>query len=332
LHSSTLVRWLDSLASHDGSHHDQDLQALLPTGATADLRAFSAWFPPVFATSYLELRLGADADAVDWLVALSEAECRRFLSALDAEHETPPGVGQRAWQRALEFCRRWTADDASSPRSFVSALLLQFDRPDVVDPRDPGVFMRLRRAPHRDEVVAAIAPLQPGHYARWHRAALSEALEALATHGKLIQFGTMARSLTPDARLHVTLPRTELRSTLRALFPREQLDERPELAILERGPDWLDLQLQVSEWLVPSIGIEASFRNQPESAVHYRSWLAPLVQQELCSEGKLEALLALTSSSEPAPRCELSHVKVTVAQGVAASVKAYVGLSEQNPS
>jgi hypothetical protein len=306
------------------------LRALLPTRALDDLRAFSAWFPAVFATSYLELRLGADTEMVDWLVALSEPECRHFLAAIAAERDTPPGVGQRAWQRALEFCRRWTADDATSPRSFVSALLFQFDQPDLHDPRDPGVFMRLRRAPLRDEVLAAIAPLQPGHYARWHRAALSESLEAIAAHGKLIQFGTMARSLTPDARLHVTVPRTELRSSLRALFPREHLDERPELAILDRGPDWLDLQLQVSEWLVPNIGIEASFRSRPESAVHYRSWLEPLVQQGLCSAEKLEALLELapaTPASPQTPRCELSHVKVALSTTGPASVKAYLGIS-----
>jgi hypothetical protein len=311
---------LEDLASSDTA-------VLLAPARLERIGRFARGFPDTFSTSYLEVRLGQTADEVDYFIALSEQECREFIAAFDDRPVSPNGVGAVAWQRALELCRSWTRTDPRyTELRHVSSLFFEFDRPDSARARDPGLFLRLQRTPDSSALMSMLEALQPNADIPKLRLALDACLAAIAPHGRLMHIGSMARTHAPDLRLHVTVPRSELRSILIRLFPESDLHTQPSLVSCERGPDWLDLQLQICDFLIPSVGIEVSFGGQPPTDPRWQSWLSPFVDASLCSSEKLGALLAWPAKSQPDAIMELSHVKLAIHEHAQPTLKAYLGI------
>jgi hypothetical protein len=307
----------------------QSTAVLVPEATFANIRAFCLAWPPVFSTSYLEVRLSASAraDNVDFFLALTERECSAFMAALATNATCPSGVSEAGWQGMLAFCEHWLQARARlTALAHVSSLFFEFDRPHVTQTRSPGTFLRLRNKPDAHALLRSLTLLRSGEDSASAHDALEACLAAIAPHGKLMHLGVMARSAARDLRLHVTVPRTSVRPILAQLFPQAGLHESDQLQVLAIGPDWVDLQLQIAQELVPSVGIEVSFSGQPPHDPRWQAWLAPLLARGECSQPKLEALLAWPAHLPSGVHCELSHLKVTVAQGTALGPKAYLGI------
>jgi hypothetical protein len=304
--------------------------AIVSTDSFRRIREFADGLPEAFSAMCFEVRLQSGVADTDFFVALSEpAEFRRLSLLAKSERDVPPGIARESWNRIVRFSAAWL--DAFEGHGHttlrnVSSLFLEFDAPGTDTTIEPGVFLRLRGSPAPREVLALIDPFRTVTAEREESATIARCMKAVEPSGRLMHVGTVSRIGAPDLRLHFCVPRTEARRILAELYPRGCFGERWYRSLLDSGPDWIDLQLEVHHTLTSSIGMEVSFGGQPPDDRRWMAWLEPFVAEGLCDGSKISSILNWAGRSKSGTR-ELSHIKATLVADQLPRFKAYLGIA-----
>jgi len=270
----------------------------------------------------LETRLAPEAAPVDLSLRLRTAAEARDLAA------RLPATGG--------FLARW-AEGGLAP---VRSVWLEFDL-DRAESPVPVVCAKLPRGADSGWIIEALLPaLQGRPLPASQRALILACLDALPASASLLYVFSLRARGSDAVRLEICgLEPASILVYLRSLAP-EMVPAVEEVSTIFEGVERLHLSFDVTDEILPRIGIEGSFPHQPPRDPRWRALFERLVRRGLCSPGKREAALAWPGYdtfwtapdrwpiSELGPRgvClrTLSHLKVVSAPDREPEAKAYL--------
>jgi hypothetical protein len=271
----------------------------------------------------LELRLAPGAAPVDLSLRLRTAH-EAFAVAM----ELP------SWTR--DFLARWA--EPEGPLAPVRSVWLEFDldRSPV-----PVVCAKLPRSVDSGWLTGTLLPPLLGHpLPAGQRALILAGLAALPASATLLYVFNLRARGSDAVRLEIFgLEPAGILSYLQGTAP-ETVPALAEVVSLFEGVEQLHLSFDVTDVILPRIGIEGSFPRQPSREPRWASFLEGLVRRGLCSPDKRDALLAWTgydtfwtapdrwpvTALGPGGACVrlLSHVKVVCGPDRGPEAKAYL--------
>jgi hypothetical protein len=251
--------------------------------------------------------LGARQSRVDFHVGL----LRNPTPPLPESYRAHP-----VWHFVEDFCRDWLDPDSPLYRG-ISDLILEFD----IGPRAaavpvPAVFMALEpnASRHASEVVECVLGKLGVPRASRLRAVLRRCLHGLPAQAGISHLGAMASRSSELVRLNVGgMPADLLPGYLSGVGwagPASELD-----ALVRRVTplvDYVELALDLSDTVLPRIGVECFLRKQPVEEPRWSVLLDDLVARQLCSKAKREALLSWPGFLQPSTRPEAWPRHLTV--------------------
>ncbi|HKP89838.1 MAG TPA: hypothetical protein VJT75_07650 [Thermoleophilaceae bacterium] len=314
--------------------------SLAAAEARGSLRRLAGSLPPIDRGGF-EVRLAEAASQVDVQQCVKPDDREPLLAHL----RTAAG-GDSPLAR---LAARW-ADPADAWHERIVELWLEWDRPsDAATPSLPAVFVTLpperqRQAGARDVVDGVLALLLGGVPGSWtdNVARCFETPEpAIVSH-----VGLMLSRPGAPVRVNVKrLQRDTLVPYLEALgWPGDTSDLTAELEPLWAAADRVTTCLDIGSTIGPTLGLELAV----DGLDRWRGLLDVLVDRGLCAPPKRSALLAWPGHDSPPSRGaswpdrllvesllrpadelgvverRLSHVKVSLAPGVAARAKGYL--------
>jgi hypothetical protein len=220
-------------------------------------------------------------------------------------------------------------------------LELDLDRMQEGEAPAPVVCAKLPQGADPDWVTGTLLPaLQGGPLAAGQRARILSCLDALPPSASLLYVFSLRARGSDAVRLEIFgLEPAEMLSYLRSMSP-EMIPALAKAAPLFEGVERLHLSFDVTDAVLPRIGIEGSFPRQPSREPRWRAFFERLVGSGLCSPGKREAVLAwpgydtFWTSPERWPVADLgpqgaclrtlSHVKVVCRPDRELEAKAYL--------
>src|SRR3954469_3953052 len=226
----------------------------------------------------LEARLASQAAQVDLSLRLRTADEARDLAA------RLPSVE--------EFLLRW-AGGALAP---VRSVWLEFDldrEPGGAGPPAPVVCAKLPSGTAPGWLVNTLLPaLQGGDLASGQHAAILACLNALPPSASLLYVFSLRARGSDAIRLEIFgLEPAAMLAYLRSLAP-ETVPAVAEAATIFAGVERLHLSFDVTDGILPRIGIEGSFPRQPSREPRWEAFFERLVRRGLCSPEKRDAALA----------------------------------------
>ena len=318
-------------------------QALVSEQAMSVILALAGSLPPCPLAGF-ECRLARDQSIVDFQVQVPR---RPFH--LSGELPQSP-----AWRSLLPFWEEWL-DESSTLHRSVSATGLEFDM-EGSTATGPAVFVALRNVGTNPDLLAAVVA-RFADSASVARAAsgLRACVTALPDRAAIQFIGAMRSRAGSALRVNVTgLSAGQIGGYLKAAgWPHPVAPLLPIVTVLGDLADDLALCLDITDRLLPRIGIECILREQP---VHESRWtllLAYLTDLDACTMAKGESLLTWTGDIlEPQARGlwpanlfwgdrllgaravstfyrYLSHMKVIYQPGRPIEAKAYLGFCHQ---
>jgi hypothetical protein len=313
---------------------DQAMSAILELAAT---------LPPCQLAGF-ECRLGRNQPIVDFQVQVP-----RWRFQLAGEFPQSP-----AWRCLRGFWEDWF-DQSSTLHPAVSAVGLEFDM-ERSTAAGPAIFLALRNAAADPELLTAvIGRLADAANLARTQSSLRSCVAALPD-GAAIQFIGAMRSRAGGAlRVNVSgVPAGQMPGYLIAAgWPHPVAPLEPILTALDSLTDDLALCLDITDHLLPRIGIECVLREQPSYESRWSQLLAYLTSVEACTIAKAGALLTWTGDVlEPQAGGQwpanlywgdhllgaravstfyryLSHTKVVYQPGHPIEAKAYLGFFHQ---
>jgi hypothetical protein len=317
--------------------------ALVSEPAMSAIAALAGNLPPCPLAGF-ECRLGRNQPIVDFQVQVPR---RRFR--LTGELAQSP-----AWRSLLPFWEEWF-DESATLHQIVSATGLEFDLGGAAA-TGPAIFVALREAGASPALLAAIvARFVDGASVARAEAWLHACVQALPA-GASIQFiGAMRSRAGSAVRVNVVgLPAGEIPGYLSAAgWPHPVAPLLPIVTALGGLADDFALCLDITDRLLPRIGIECILREQPLHEARWRQQLAYLTDLDACTQDKARALLTWTGDIlEPRARGPwpanlfwgdrllgaravstlyryLSHTKVIYQPERPVEAKAYLGFCHQ---
>ncbi|HEY2295254.1 MAG TPA: hypothetical protein VGM86_31510 [Thermoanaerobaculia bacterium] len=226
----------------------------------------------------LETRLAPGAAPVDLSLRLRAAD-----EARDMAVRLPSMKG---------FLLRW-AEGALAP---VRSVWLEFDldrEPDGAGSPAPVVCAKLPRETDPGWLTGTLLPaLQGRPLPAGQRASILSCLDALPAAASLLYVFSL-RSRGSDAiRLEIFgLEPAAMLTYLRSLAP-EMVPAVEEVSMIFAGVERLHLSFDVTDAILPRIGIEGSFPRQPSREPRWGALFESLVRRGLCSPEKRDAALA----------------------------------------
>jgi hypothetical protein len=326
--------------------------ALVGTGDIAALEDAVAVVPP-FAALGLECRLSGDDQAVDLQLGARRHESRPVLGFLSQARRD--GRLPSSWEPVELLCREWLADDGPLAEG-VHELWCELDPAAGEDAGAlaallPSVFVVLNgddRAAAELARERALEVLVGDAHAL--RGVVDRCAQACRGGAWLSHMGVMLGRSVRAVRVHVSgLPLHALRDFLAEIAWPGEIDPVVEAAhlLLDHG-DELVLCFDIVDDLLPRLGLEVFFAQRAGLDPRWEPLLERLVQEELASVEKVDGLLGwpgmltpldvdvwpdafiLRELVEPPHRLgvlerRLSHVKITIAEPMPPSAKAYFG-------
>lgn len=222
----------------------------------------------------LEARLARGAAPVDLSLRLRTAEKARALAA------RLPSVER--------FLLRWSGGELTPVRS----VWLEFDL-DRAESRAPVVCAKLPGSTDSGWLVDILLPaLQGGDLASGQRALILACLDALPASARLLYVFSLRARGSDAIRLEIFgLEPAAMPGYLRSLAP-ETVPAVAEVATIFAEVERLHLSFDVTDTILPRIGVEGSYPRQPSREPRWEILLERLVQRRLCSPEKKDALLA----------------------------------------
>jgi hypothetical protein len=312
--SLTSADWLGVLAP-------RLVEPLFDPESTGRLRRLAGLFPGE-CQGTLEARLASGAAPVDLSLRVRTAAEARDLAA-----RLPAAGG---------FLARWAEGELAPVRS----VWLEFDL-DRAESPVPVVCAKLPREADSGWLLGTLLPALRGRpLAAGQRARILSCLGALPPPASLLYVFNLQARGSDAVRLEIFgLEPVGIPGYLRSILP-ERVPAIEELIPLFEGVERLHLSFDVTDEILPRIGIEGSFPHQPSRDPRWRAFFERLVRRGLCSPGKRDAALAWPGYdtfwtapdrwpiSELGPRrvClrTLSHLKVVSAPDRAPEAKAYL--------
>jgi hypothetical protein len=262
----------------------------------------------------------------------------RLLTAGEAH-----AMGSRFPASPLQaFLLRWA--EAGGPLASVRAIWLEWDLDrDAAGDRTPApvVCAKLPRETDAGWLIATLLPLLQGRpLPAGQSARILACLEALPSSGTLLYVFDLQARGSDAVRLEVFgLEPGEILGYLQNVIP-ERVPAVEEILPLFAGVERLHLSFDVTDALLPRIGIEGSFPRQPSREPRWAALFERLVERRLCSPAKRDAALAWTgydtfwtaperwpvAAIGPRGVClrALSHVKVVCAPDREPEAKVYL--------
>lgn len=316
----TCAHWLSVL-------EPQLVPPLFNSEAVGHFRALSRVLPGE-CQSVLEVRLAPGGAPIDLSLRLLTASQARGMA-----ERLPPSPGKN-------FLLLWS--EPEGPLDSVPSVWLEFDLdrglPDFLDPvvcaKLPG-----RIDPHW--LFGALLPalLESSPPARQRDQILS-CLRALPPSASLLYLFNLRARGSDAVRLEIFgMGTPQILDYLRRVAP-ERVPETFKAVSLLEGADRLHLSFDVTDEVLPRIGIEGSFSRQPPREPRWKNLFSKLVAGGLCSPGKRDAALAwpgydsFWTAPNRWPVAEtgtrgfciraLSHLKVVCLPGQEPEAKAYL--------
>jgi hypothetical protein len=318
-------------------------EALVSEHAMSSILALAGSLPPCPLAGF-ECRLGGNQSIVDFQVQVPR---RPFH--LSGEWPQSP-----AWRSLHPFWEEWL-DESSTLHQNVSATGLEFDM-ERSTKMGPAVFVALRNVGANPELLAAVAArFADGASVARADSTLRACVEALPDRASIQFIGAMRSRAGSALRVNVSgLPAGRIAGYLKAAgWPHPVESLGPIVTALGGLADDLALCLDITDRLLPRIGIECILREQPLHESRWRQLLDYLTSFDACSMAKGRALLTWTGDIlEPQARGlwpanlfwgdrllgaravstfyrYLSHTKVIYEPGQPIEAKAYLGFFHQ---
>jgi hypothetical protein len=318
----TTTHWLAVLAPHLR-------EPLFSPEAVARLSRLGSSLPGE-CRGILEVRLASGAPAVDLSLRLRTADQARGMAA-----RLPPSP-------VRDFLTRWSApEDALSP---VRAVWLELDLDrdwNEEAPPAPVLCARLPRDPAPGWLLDTLLPALTGRpLSPERRRLILTCLDLLPSAARLLYVFDLQARGSDAVRLEIFgMAPAEILAFLRDRVPATATSAETVLPLFA-GVDRLHLSFDLTEEILPRVGIEGSFPRQPSREPRWNAWLDRLVQRELCSAAKRDAVLAwpgydtFWSAPQGWPAAEigprgvclraLSHLKVVCRPEHPPEAKAYL--------
>jgi hypothetical protein len=320
--SLTSADWLGVLAP-------RLVEPLFDPESTGRLRRLAGLFPGE-CQGTLEARLASGAAPVDLSLRVRTAAEARDLAA-----RLPAAGG---------FLARW-AEGGLAP---VRSVWLEFDL-DRAESPVPVVCAKLPREADSGWLLGTLLPaLQGRPLPTDQRASILTCLDALPVSASLLYVFSLRARGSDAVRLEIFgLEPASMLVYLRSLAPEMVLAVEEASTIFE-GVERLHLSFDVTDAILPRIGIEGSFPRQPSREPRWEAFFERLVRRGLCSPGKRDAALAwpgydtFWTAPERWPVAELgprglclrtlSHLKVVCAPDREPEAKAYLAFGPPDRS
>ncbi len=274
----------------------------------------------------LETRLASKAAPVDLSLRLRTAEEARGLAA------------------RLPFAGRFLAPWADGQLAPVRSAWLELDLDRAREgaaPPAPVVCAKLPREANAGWIADTLLPaLQGRPLPAGQRARILACLQALPPSASLLYVFSLQARGSDAVRLEIFgLEPAGILGYLQGVAP-ESVSRVTEISTLFEGVERLHLSFDVTDAILPRVGIEGSFPRQPPREPRWEALFERLVERGLCSPGKRNAALAwpgydtFWTSPERWPVAELgprgvclrilSHLKVVCAPDREPEAKAYL--------
>jgi hypothetical protein len=228
-------------------------------------------------------------------------------------------------------------------------LELDLDRMATGDAPVPVVCAKLPKDAETDWLTGTLLPaLQDGLLAAGQRARILSCLDALPPSASLLYVFSLRARGSDAVRLEIFgMEPAEILNYLERMAP-EMVAAVETVVPVFAGVERLHLSFDVTEAILPRIGIEGSFPRQPSREPRWRSFFEGLVQRGLCSPAKRDAALAwpgydtFWTAPERWPVADLgprgvclrtlSHVKIVCRPDRGPEAKAYLAFGPPDRS
>jgi hypothetical protein len=226
----------------------------------------------------LETRLAPEAAPIDLSLRLRTAAEARDLAA-----RLPAAGG---------FLARW-AEGGLVP---VRSVWLEFDL-DRAESPVPVVCAKLPREVDSGWLLDTLLPaLQGAPLPAGQRAAILSCLTALPAPASLLYVFSLRARGSDAIRLEIFgLELDVMPGYLRSLVP-QTVPAVEEVSMIFQGVERLHLSFDVTDTILPRVGIEGSYPRQPSREPRWEAFFERLVRRGLCSPEKRDALLAWPGS------------------------------------
>jgi hypothetical protein len=225
----------------------------------------------------------------------------------------------------------------------VRSVWLEFDLDRVTAGESPApvVCTKLPRGTGPGWLLGTLLPaLQGGPLSAGQRGLIRACLAALPPAASLLYIFSLRARGSDAVRLEIFgMEPAEILDYLRSMIP-ERASAVERVLPLFDGVESLHLSFDVADAILPRIGIEGSFPRQPSREPRWEVFFERLIQRDLCSPGKRDAVLAWpgyetfwtapkrwpVAEVGPLGACvrSLSHVKVVCAPDRTPEAKAYL--------
>ncbi len=301
------------------------VEPLFDPEAVRRLRRFAMSLPGECQET-LETRLAPETGPVDLSLRLRTAAEARDLAA------------------RLPFARGFLARWAEGRLAPVRSAWLEFDldrEQDGAGPPSPVVCAKLPRTADSGWITDTLLPaLQGRPLPAGQRARILSCLQALPSPAHLLYVFSLQARRSDAVRLEIFgLEPAGILGYLQGVAP-EIVPAVAEASTIFAGVERLHLSFDVTDEILPRVGIEGSFPRQPPREPRWEALFECLVRRGLCSPGKREAVLAwpgydtFWTAPERWPIAEmgprglcfraLSHLKVVCAPDREPEAKAYL--------
>lgn len=269
-------------------------QDLISVKAFTDIHHIARQLPP---TSFyvFECRLQGDDEPVDFLTAILPTDGSRDILAGYNPALTVPEhfLTHDAWQRIQQFCRDWS-DPNSVFHDTVHAFWLEFDMHETLPHRPlPSLFINLEAGHQQHPAVteAALQTLAAQSVTRPLQENIRRCFAALPANARMTDAGFMLSRHIESVRLVIYLSPHQVMPYLAQInWPGRRSELEPIVQNLGQFTDKVCLDLDLSDELLPKVGIECPVYTNKTPYFKPEPLLAYLVQTGQCTRAKEAAL------------------------------------------
>ena len=257
---------------------------LVSADAFSLINAFAKSLPP-FSAAFLECRLGANEPRVDFAVRLSAESAADSFQKVSAERE---------WKICLDAYHDWLRQHSLLPEEF-GHIALEFDIPEASSPiLVPAVFLSLHSAASdKNSLIGMSSRILDRRLPASFESYIAHCVDSLPGQAYMGYLGLMLSRAQDAVRLISRISTDRIVEYLRkigwvgAKEPLEQL-----LAELATLTDFVCLSFDAGDRVMPRLGFECYLSKQPKHERRWRLLLERLVEMNLCSGPRKDAVLS----------------------------------------
>ena len=288
---------------------------LISPEAFSHIKTIARTLPPILSAGF-ECRLGIDEPKADFAMCVTASDkSRNTLADLNSAIDHP------VWSRIHNFCHHW-ADQTSPLYENVENIWLEFDvnGPSPKTPV-PSLFFSIKdislgnssgllsetTAKYESIIETALSLLLNCPLSSEVKRNLLICFNALPAGAIIFQVGVLLARNSNSVRLCVgRIPKNQvLQYLINIGWTGSIKDMKDILSTLADFVDEINLNFTVDNTVLPKIGIECEFINQPKTNSKWSLFLHYLVKNRLCTPDKRDGFLNWPGASRENPNKEL---------------------------